>query len=208
MKKIIHLFLLLSVILICPSCKKAAVRTYYFSEDTYIYYEQISTEDYQGMSQPFAIKFVNGNHYYYNLKEEPYIVGDCVLYAVVRALRHLGQNGNIDPDLWKRYTILELRNLLADIVAIRDPDRADIIRKPQEWLDATDARIILTYLIGPSHTLIDIVCNDNESLRQYFKLQNEHDKKKPYRWDWARKWTQEYGKILPHKNVICHETFT
>jgi hypothetical protein len=66
---------------------------------------------------PNQIKSIifTGNHYYYDGFDNGQTEQNCGLYAAKRLLRHLGQNGIVDKDLWYRYSDVELREMVVSI---------------------------------------------------------------------------------------------
>jgi hypothetical protein len=171
-KKLYICVLFLTISLVCSSCKSnsgdsltRSVPSFHphannifspVSEREKTIFENIPKENFDTMHQPFKIKYINRNHYYYGYPNEDYVVSECVLYAVVRALYHLGKLGRIDPDLWKKHSIQELRNILADISG------EDRVRKMGIWLDNFHIRAMLFHFLGNSERCIILICNDNE----------------------------------------------
>jgi hypothetical protein len=101
------------------------------------------------------------NHFFYVYWAEPFVVGDCGIYALVRLLRHycklyeLGILTDVpeptkDSNFWKKYSIQELRDKIADrLDANGNKERAEDVRVPQAWLSAKEVRILAASLHIP-----------------------------------------------------------
>jgi hypothetical protein len=85
-----------------------------------------------------------GIHFWYKSEKDPYVSGDCALYALIRFLHHVEQLYPSNPDfkgLWK-ISNQELRNRLANMSG------HEVARRPQEWLDFDQLLLLIRDLLG------------------------------------------------------------
>jgi hypothetical protein len=134
MKKLVVYFMFL----VCFSCSNKPARTPTFDKDSSYSYEVgfvldksypsdeekrifrlIEEETYEGELHDITFD-VKGKHVYYTSTGDPFVVGDCAFYTFVRWMHHACQLGWIaDKDLWKRNSIQDLRNILADRISFK-----------------------------------------------------------------------------------------
>ncbi|GHT35344.1 hypothetical protein AGMMS49592_5580 [Endomicrobiia bacterium] len=100
-------------------------------------------------------------HFWYKSPRDSYVSGDCALYAAVRFLRHAGQLGIVDEDLWT-ISNQELRNILADELISDNPpspgkEQIEDCRKQGKWLTNLDIYKLLYVLDVPERLIYYVV---------------------------------------------------
>jgi hypothetical protein len=64
-----------------------------------------------------------GGHFCLDGHDDGQTGQNCGLFAVIRLLYVLGQNGVVDKDLWYRYTIQQLRDIMVDTLEAKEEHR-------------------------------------------------------------------------------------
>ncbi|MDR2436808.1 MAG: hypothetical protein LBD17_01870 [Endomicrobium sp.] len=160
MKKFTIFCFVIVAISFLPSCK-LLTRNYHNIEEEKedSIYNDIEHQEFGNAPRPIT---ATGDHFFYVFWSEPFVVGDCGLYAFVRLLRHyckLYEQGYLDdvpeltkdPKFWRKYTIQQLRNKIADELVTKENDlkRAAEVRKSRTWLYNSELRILAHRLYIP-----------------------------------------------------------
>jgi hypothetical protein len=83
------------------------------------------------------------NHFYYQDRNEPFIVGDCGIFTVRRLVNHIKISGHSSlPDL-STTSNQDLRNTMVDYMSARVHGNFEYLRRPCEYI----TQYALSYLM-------------------------------------------------------------